>query len=159
MHSNTEDALRAYFKKPLNLNKFIGYTKEELDNELNKSLAEEQRLASFSILSSIEAHFKLDFYQRVYMRTKDSVSRVFREIHKQKGNLISLEDDLLDTWKSQDNEYKTIIQDLKGAFKYRHWLAHGRFWTPKFGRRYDYFGIYDLAIEALNAIPLIAKNK
>ena len=31
------------------------------------------------------------------------------------------------------------------AFKYRHWLAHGRYWEPKLGRIYDYYSLYDLA--------------
>ena len=38
--------------------------------------------------------------------------------------------------------------DLKGAFKFRHWLAHGRYWDPNLGRKkYDFQSLYALAEE------------
>lgn len=41
-----------------------------------------------------------------------------------------------------------IIGDVKRAFKYRHWLAHGRYWTPKLGQGYNYAAVYGVANKA-----------
>jgi hypothetical protein len=48
-----------------------------------------------------------------------------------------------------------IIGELRGAFKFRHWLAHGRYWKPKFGRRYDFNDIYTIADIALKHFDLL----
>jgi len=47
-----------------------------------------------------------------------------------------------------------MIGELRGAFKFRHWLAHGSYWPPKLGRRYDFTFVYSLADDVLNAFPL-----
>lgn len=49
-------------------------------------------------------------------------------------------------------QYKGFISELITAFKYRHWLAHGRYWEPKLGRIYDYYSLYDLAYEMENLL-------
>jgi hypothetical protein len=46
-----------------------------------------------------------------------------------------------------------VIGDLKGAFKYRHWLAHGRYWEPKLGQKYDYYSVYILAESIFGSFP------
>lgn len=68
-----------------------------------------------------------------------------REIYQMKGSRASLEDDILRLWKEDFPEYKRLISEVITAFKYRHWLAHGRYWEPKLGRIYDYYSLYDLA--------------
>jgi len=47
-------------------------------------------------------------------------------------------DDILEGWKRYTSASSSLIGDLRGAFKFRHWLAHGRYWTPRFGRKYDF---------------------
>lgn len=42
---------------------------------------------------------------------------------------------------------KALLGELAGAFRYRHWLAHGRYWQPKLGRKYDYLSVFGLAYE------------
>lgn len=51
-----------------------------------------------------------------------------------------------------------IVSDLKDAFKYRHWLAHGRYWEPKLGRKYDYFSVFTLAQTVFNSFPFEGAN-
>jgi hypothetical protein len=41
---------------------------------------------------------------------------------------------------------KSVISDLRGALNYRNWLAHGRYWVAKLGRKYDFFSVLTLAI-------------
>ena len=47
-----------------------------------------------------------------------------------------------------------LIGDLRGAFRFRHWLAHGRYWNPKLGQKYDFVSVYSLAANVLGDFPL-----
>jgi len=69
----------------------------------------------------------------VYEKKKDTISRACRALYKQKGARVSLEDDILAIWKQNYPECKIAIGHFIGVLKLRHWLAHGRYWTPKFG--------------------------
>jgi hypothetical protein len=50
---------------------------------------------------------------------------------------------------------RKLIGDLRGAFNFRHWLAHGRYWEPKLGRNYDFVTVYGLAASVLSSFPLL----
>ena len=108
-----------------------------------------------SLLSAIEASLRIDYLNRVYRREKDDLSKIFRKIHKNKANKASLEEDILSSWKKYHPSFQSIFSDLLGALKYRHWLAHGRYWGPKLGRQYDFYSIYIIAIRFYQNIPLI----
>ena len=81
-----------------------------------------------------------------------NVSRAFRNLYSDKGPHVSLEDDILVAWRQNSDVPHKVIADLKEAFQYRHWLAHGRYWNPRF-RKLDYEEVYTLAEETLNAFP------
>lgn len=151
-----EAVLRQHFLHISTLgDRFVGFTNAELSEVLEQRLEEESRSGSLLILAALEAAFRIDYLQRVYAKKKDVLSRRFREIYKEKGSRVSLEDEILDAWVKHTNVSKALIGDLRGAFKYRHWLAHGRYWKPKLGQRYDYDGIYLLAESIFNSFPLI----
>lgn len=154
-HTDVTEAIKEY----LNLR-----TRALLENSLhhspyklkNERLAELELTSSLSILSAIEAAFRIDYLQRCYKRKKDSLSRTFRTIHRSKGSRVSLEDDILDSWRQKSSMPKSILNSLKGALKFRHWLAHGRYWEPKFGRdKYDYQSVYELAQTIFESFPFI----
>ena len=44
-----------------------------------------------TILSSLEASFRIDYLLRCYNKKKDKISRRFRDIHNDKGSRISLD--------------------------------------------------------------------
>ncbi len=67
---------------------------------------------------------------------------------------MSLEDEILNSWKCCSSASDKLIGDLKGAFKFRHWLAHGRYWEPKLGQKYDYESVYVLAVTVFSSFPL-----
>ena len=56
-----------------------------------------------------------------------------------------LDEDIFETWRQKQTSSRGLIGDLRGAFKFRHWIAHGRYWEPKLGRKYDFDSVYDLA--------------
>jgi hypothetical protein len=125
--------------------RFVDYSINEIEQELQARLDELDRLTSFSILSSLEASFRIDYLTRCNQKKKDALSRKMRKIYQIRGSRASLEDDILRMWKETYPEYKIFISEVITAFKYRHWLAHGRYWEPKLGRIYDYYSLYDLA--------------
>jgi len=131
--------------------RFIGLSQHELEKEHSSRLNELDKNVSLSL----EASLRIDYLNRVYRREKDDLSKAFREIHKKKENKASLEEDILSSWKKYHPEYKSIFSDILGALKYRHWLAHGRYWVPKLGRQYDFYSISIIAIRFYQDVPLI----
>mgnify|MGYP001606499804 FL=1 len=125
-HTDVEFSLRSYFNcsAPGLSARFANYIESEVADELQVRLAEQERITVFNILSSLEAAFRVDFLQRCYKKKKDLLSKGFRELHNKKGSRVALEDEILEKWKEHTSVSNKLIGDLKGAFKYRHWLAH-----------------------------------
>lgn len=155
-YEDSEAALRIYFssKNPNFKQRFLDYSYEELVVELNDRINELDRSTSLSLLAALEAVFRIDYKERVKKRKKDRLSKSLKEIYGVKEARASLEEDILNAWKENTTVKPQLIENLKGAYKYRHWLAHGRYWTPKMGRPdYDYYGIYQLVDDVLNSFP------
>lgn len=154
-HRDIEVAVRLYFSlENARLNtRFSGYTPEEVEVEMDEVLEENERNSAMNILAALEAAFRIDFIQRGQARKRDGLSRILRPLYMEKGARVSLEDDILRGWKQVYPDLRSTVSDLIGAFRYRHWLAHGRYWTPRLGRRYDYQEIYALADSIFDVFP------
>ncbi len=155
-YDDLEKSLRLYFSPvaPSYKIRFGGYSLAEVETELDGRLAELDMASTLTILAAIEAAFRIDYLQRCYLKKKEPVSRAFRSLHREKGTKVSLEDDILEVWKRHGGVPSALIGNLRGAFKFRHWLAHGRYWVPKL-RKYDYLTVYPLAETALKILPLL----
>jgi hypothetical protein len=156
-HRDLVASLNSYFSgaAATSLPRFAGYTNTELDYELVERLEEVERSSAMTLLSAIEAAFRIDFLQRCYLKKKDPVSRAFRNLHGKRKLKVAIDDDIFEIWKQNTIGASAMIGELRGAFRYRHWLAHGRYWTPKLGRKYDYVSVYELAESALKSFPLL----
>ncbi|PWE13037.1 hypothetical protein [Alcaligenes faecalis] len=130
----------------------LRYAGAKLDVVRDIALKELDLTSCLSVLTTVEAAVRIDYLSRVYARKKDQLSLAMREIYKGRENAAKLEDDLLRAWRDSGVVGRNLIGELIGAFKYRHWLAHGRYWSPKFGRIYDYVTVYGLAEEFLEAM-------
>jgi len=152
---DSDKAIRLFFdsikNKKINVNKYMYFTFSELNDVLNKRIVELEKTSSLTLLSLVESRFRTDYINRVTNKYKDNVSKDIRILYKQKGTRVSLEDDILEIWKINTSGSAHIISELKGIFKYRHWLAHGRYWNPKLGsNKYDYLSIYSLTFTIIN---------
>lgn len=156
-HTDTEQSVRSYFLSAPSPIRFPGYTMNEVRAEMEGLLSEHDRRSALALLAALEASFRIDYLQRRYRREKDPLSRSLRAIFGRKEERASLEEDILGAWKDYSNipSARVIVQELRGALKYRHWLAHGRYWVPKLGQKYDYQGIYILAQAVFTDFPLI----
>jgi len=156
MYSFREKSLILFFSNhnPEYLNSFIGYTPDEVLQELRYQVSEIERDACLNLLAAIEAIFRLDYAIRCEEKDKAEISRRFRELFSEHQYRLPLEDSLFEEWKNVFSVKSSVISYLKGAFKYRHWLAHGRYWTLKAGKpKYDFYDLYTLALE-VEKLPL-----
>ncbi len=156
-HRDMESSLRYYFSDafPDYVTRFLGYTPAEVIQELDERLAEGELAVSLTLLASVEAAFRIDFLRRCYRKDRADISRHFREINRRRPSRIKLDDDIFESWANHINTLRSITTRLKAAFKYRHWLAHGRYWSPKFGRQFDYLYLYQLAQEVVQNFPFL----
>ena len=147
-YADTERSIRHYYASPIigTLDpKFIGYSQQDLNDERDQHLFTLDQTCAFTVLAALEARFRTDFYLRCSQRLKDDLSRHFRNLHRNRGNKISFEEDILEGWKVHCPTVKSVLSQLKAAINYRHWFAHGRYYTPKLGKKYDFFSVYNLA--------------
>ena len=156
-HALLEDAVRLYYS-PSNPRFTILFefdTPEEVRSKRDSTLHETGAASAMTLLASIEASFRVDYQQRHYFKKKDPLSRAFRALHREKQQNVSLLDDILETWKEHSDIRPRLVGDIRSAFRYRHWLAHGRYWVPKLGRQYDFDSIYGLARTVEQAFPFL----
>lgn len=151
-----EESLNLYYKNARLYEKFMLYSQNELTLEKQKRLQELTLNCIFMILSSVESWIRIDYEIRVKNKLKDSLSRKLRDLDKRYDNTYKISINILcDNYK----EYfrGNLFSLIKSTFKFRHWLAHGRYWTPKTGKNYDFDEIYTIAEELdnrLNEYPL-----
>ncbi|HEY6927387.1 MAG TPA: hypothetical protein VI653_28185 [Steroidobacteraceae bacterium] len=157
-HHDAEAALRLYFSSasPTYTVRFMGYAVAEVTEELHVRLRESHLRASLTVLSSLEAAFRIDYLQRCYHRDRSEITRCFRDLYKEHAEHVRLDEHILDNWAVHFPESRALISEIKAAFRFRHWLAHGRYYTPKLGRKFDYFYLYELTDEVFNSFPFLA---
>jgi hypothetical protein len=154
-HDDLEQSLKLYFgmgAPSFNL-RFAGYEAAEVDEELRARLAELELASALTVLSAVEAAFRIDYLLRCDLKKRDPISTGFRTVYRAKKDRARLDDDILGVWKAHTQGSAKLIGDLRGAFKFRNWLAHGRY-LVRDGQKYDYATIYALAATTLNSFPL-----
>lgn len=132
--ADAEVGLNLLFSQPNNKEELLFLTPSETENLLAQRIEELDCQASLALLTSLEAMFQIDFHMRVQRRWKDDLSREFRGISSHRRR-ISFERDIIKNWESFHPSTKSYFRPVKQALKYRHWLAHGRYWLlkhPKF---------------------------
>lgn len=112
---------------------FVGLSKDEIEKEKESLLKENDTTHCLLLLTAIEALIRLDSDEKYCNKKKDPLSKKIKEIYdRTKGERIKLDDDLINARMSEDDvSLRRFYIDLKTCFKYRHWLAHGRYWDPK----------------------------
>lgn len=132
---------------------YVGSTHTEMLSALAERRDELARRSSLALLAAIEAAFRVDFLVSCSKRRKDPLSRALRDVHKQHGPRASLEDHILPRWREHILQGQRMISEIARAFKYRHWLAHGRYWTPKLPRKFTYDYVYSIVNSAVTQLP------
>jgi len=151
-HDDVLSALYAFFRNSSRdfTARYGGHNAEEIQAFLTARLEETDLRSALILLAAVEAAFRIDYQVRCKQKLKDDLSREFRGLYKKYELRVRLEDDILEVWKKYYPGQGALIGELRGAFKFRHWLAHGRYYDPKLGRRYDYQSVFTLADAALH---------
>ena len=125
-HSDVVSSLRLYFSQvPASFGpRFVG---RRLDEVLASRVEETDLRSALAILANLEAAFRVDYESRCQKKMKDSLSRAFRAIYKSRKTRVSLENDIFEAWWDNSTGSRQLISELRRAFKFRHWLAHGRY--------------------------------
>ncbi len=147
-------ALREYYSasSPSFVDRCGFCTNTEVEDELSRQLAEVDLTSALNVMSATEAALRVDYLDRAYRRGKDRLSRTMRDVYQAKAEKASLEDDIIAAWTATGIMTNQLAGDLKLAYRYRHWLAHGRYWTLKLGRKYDFFSLYVVAEQVFGLI-------
>jgi hypothetical protein len=155
-HTDAEASLRLYFSKanPGYDVRFFANLESEVADQLVEHIDENEMRSVLVLMARVDAAFRVDFDYRARHKKADPLSIIFRKLHKKRGERVRLNEDILETWQKNldDPLAKSLISELRGAFRFRHWLAHGRFWKP--GRKYDYQTIYLMADTVLHRFSL-----
>jgi len=131
---------------------FAGLTADEVAESLDTRITELELRSIFDVLASVEASLRIDFALRVSQREKDPLSRDFREVYRKNKSFIRLEEGILARWRGHHPGYASLISELGLVLEFRHWLAHGRYWSARLSRDYDYYNVSALA-EAVTEVP------
>jgi hypothetical protein len=155
-HYDVVESLKRYFSpdSPDSLARLDMYPEPRVAVRPADYLEETGLRSSLAILTWLEAVFQLDYQYRCRKRLKDDLSRAFRAISGRKPENVSLEEDIFDAWSSCAPGARPLIGELRSAFKFRNWLAHGRYWTPRLGRNYNFESLYLLADAVYSKLPL-----
>lgn len=157
-HAVVKEAICLYYYSPENpgiRQPFASDTRAEIRASRDVRLQEASAASALTLLAAIEASFRVDYLQRNYFKKRDDLSRAFRALYKEKGERVSLSKDILQAWLDHFDVAPTLVGDIRAALKYRHWLAHGRYWDPKLGRQYDFETIYNLGCRIESAFPFL----
>lgn len=118
MFSFREKSLKLFFSEdnPQYLASFVGYTPNEVIEELNYQIVEAERDACLNLLAAIEALFRLDYAIRCEEKDKAQISRRFRELFSEYQYRLPLEDILFEEWKNQPEVKSSVISYFKRCF-------------------------------------------
>jgi hypothetical protein len=132
--------------------KFITLTIDEINEYFENSEDELEHLVCFDLISATEAFLRVDFNNRVDRKDKSDIGKTFRALNKKKGKKISLQEDIIETWKEATGDKS--FSNFLGLLNYRHWLAHGRYYNPKLGREYSFDIAYEISENIFDLISI-----
>jgi hypothetical protein len=152
-HRDAEASLQLYFSSsnPNFFAIFVGERLSEVTEKLDNRILETDMRSGLAVMASVEAAFRLDYLWRRKAKKPDAVSNAFR---KYRGTKVRLDEDIWETWKVIHPTMGPLISELRSAFNFRNWLAHGRYWTA--GQKYDFQALYLLADAVLTTFPLFS---
>lgn len=135
---------------------FLTMTSTEVEVNFADRQRELKFLVMLDMMSSVEASIWADYLGRVISKKKDDLSGKYRELNSRTQNDKVHLTDILESWQdAYPEKRKGEISDFKGSVKLRHWLAHGRYWTPKLGRKtYSPEDVYTICEGLLNIMSL-----
>jgi len=133
--------------------RFHGLAEAAIQARVEMDLEEVALWAVMMLVASFEATLRADAQARIGARTRDPVRKPLRELFEEHGGRVRL-DDIRAVWETHVAVGATIEQEVARLLKHRHWLAHGRHWSNKYGvmpEPHDAHAALDDYLQALRA--------
>ena len=97
----------------------------EIDASLNNKLDHLSAAASLQLFTAFEGSLRFDTTKR---QRKARVGKDLKNIIRRKNLKDISVIDIINCWCNRYSIDKRTFSVMKGLFRYRHWLAHGRYW-------------------------------
>jgi len=134
---------------------FTGMRERQFEEYFEQCRKELDYVTCLQLLSAIEAILRLDFLGRVNkLRPNSKIDQAFRDIFEVKTFKVNLEEDILDKWKEYKPACVNEIGTLKQILRFRNWLAHGRYWQPRFPK-YAPLQVYTIGKNLLDCLQIL----
>lgn len=154
-HVDAEASLRLYFSNanPGFTQRFFSYFPTDISGELSGRIKEADMRSALITLARVEAALRKDYAYRGRGKLADDISIAFRQIYKKKGRHARLDEDILAVWYNNvAPTERALISKLRGMLKFRHWMAHGRYWNV--GTEHSFQDVYLVADLTLSTLQL-----
>lgn len=136
-YTRSLEALAAYqaavLSNPTAVPSLLGLIRQEVDQALADTRRELDDQVTMALIASYEAVLRTDFWAWVSRTRKGGLRSKFRALEQRYGDKVPLEE-ILEKWASVTGKTEAVGR-MAQLVKYRHWLAHGRYWTQKSGIR------------------------
>lgn len=111
---------------------FVGLTPSEFEARISEMRRELDDQVEMSLCAAYEAQLRTDYLARSALKTKDKASIELRRLFRAHGESVEL-DQILEGWKKVIGGLSKAIGEFRQVVKFRHWLAHGKYWNQKSG--------------------------
>jgi len=91
-----------------------------------------------ALLAFLEACFRLDYANRKRLKLKDGLSKSLIKLFNRKHNKARLMEDIIKGWQHEGLLSHSEYDRINNAFKLRHWIAHGQYWSPDRIKPHDF---------------------
>jgi hypothetical protein len=140
--------------------RFAVMTEDEVDAHFDFQRRELDRLTMLSLVASVEATIRVDYFRRVKGRKlKDDLSRAYRRWHRDLSKRKKKRPDfdeggILDVLKKAKVMDNNMIGQYRECLQVRHWVGHGRYWAkPVEVDRLDPVDVYNRGGALMRALP------
>jgi len=109
-----------------------------------------------ALLAFLEACFKLDYGSRKRLNLKDRLSKVLIKIFNRKHNKARLMEDIIKGWQQEGFLSHLEYDRINSAFKLRHWIAHGQYWSPDKIKPHDFLEVAEFVEGLVNSRAFVS---
>ncbi|MDR6094433.1 hypothetical protein [Stenotrophomonas sp. SORGH_AS_0321] len=148
-HAMAREAIGLFFS---NLNQeYADLPIAEVESRRIRAVKTQELRDMMAPLAFLEACFKLDYASRKRLKLKDRLSKTLIKLFNQKKNKARLMEDIIKSWQQEGFLSHQEYDRINSAFKLRHWIAHGQYWSPDRIRAHDFIEVAEFIEGLINS--------
>jgi len=153
-HAMAQEAIDLFFS---NLNPdYFDLPLAEVERQRILALKTQEVRDMMALLAFLEACFKLDYVNRKQLKLKDGLSKTLIKLFNRKRNKARLMEDIIKSWQQQGLLSHQEYDRINNAFKLRHWIAHGQYWSPDRIRSHDFLEVAEFIEGLINSRAFVS---